>query len=606
MIFLEISIFLAIVVFCLLLGTDILKVLFKNISLSLAQRALFSMALALATIGFGVFILGELGVLYSNVLVGLSILYFIGHLVFRFTNKRITINRIKSINLGIYFQKLKKTTFSERIIILLICVFLAVDICVAIAPEVGFDSLWYHLEMGKTYLAEHKIVFFSGNSTLSPATVMPRLTDLIYTYMMSFRLSDLLPKLIHLTFLMMTALLTYLFTLKITPKRQTALIAVLFLLLMQPLQHLAGSAYVDLASLFFGSLTFYCFYIWYKEGKQDFFLPAALFCGMCLSVKLWNLALLPIYAIFTITKTRKIPKTLGFIAIALAFVAPFFIEGFVLKNNPVFPVFSISDADHLSGAKDMKDWLLNVHPRTFYWYIYKDYLLNGILIMFLPLIFFFRDLVKKNIFIIIFSTASLFLWSVIPVHEFRYGLAFLLPIVVLSSLSFEKISERSHTLKYLAITIVLAYSIFNCGSFVRANEKRIPALVTSEKRKGYLSEEIGNNKFTYYDPTGEVKKIISDKKALVMVHNMFYIDFKYFDMTRVAEELSEIENGEQLLKFLKENEYDFLVFRGNCDIKQLIEMLPNFKEDRQWIDKHFKLNRDLPYGPTRIYEIIFD
>lgn len=603
MIVLDFLVFLFVIVFCLILGADIFGLIFKNKNFSFVEKASFYLGLAFALVGFVVFVLGRLNVLYPSVLIGFSLAYLVTK--FLIYKKKTTnfLTFIKKIDIKKKIGQLKKFSTVEKLFIGAITAALALDLSVALAPEIGFDSLWYHLEMGKIYLAEHSIVFFSGDSTLAPAAVMPRLTDLIYTYAMSFKISDLTPKLIHFTFLVLTTALLYQFVIKATKSRPPALFAVLFLLLIQPIQNLSGTAYIDLATLFYATATFYLFYFWYEKNERDLFIPSAVFCGICLSIKLWNLALLPIYIIFVLIKTKKVSQMLKFLAISVVFVLPFLIEAYVLTGNPIFPVLSISDADHLSGAKNVSDWIFNVHPNNFWRYIYKDYLTNGMLLCFIPLVFLFKDVVKKNRFLIIFSIAYLFAWSYIPVHEFRYGLAGLFPMIILSSFVFDEIFKRARWLRVLTITIILFYLVVNLASFAKANEKRLPVPLTQKARKAYLSAEIGDNKFTYYDPTGEVKKIIGEKKALILAHNMFYVDFKYFDMTRLRSDLAKMTGSDQLIDFLSGKGYEFMVFRGDADIRHFFEMLPSFEEDPKWQEDHFRLIKQLPLGSTKIYEI---
>lgn len=603
MIVLDFLVFLFVIVFCLILGADIFGLIFKNKNFAPAEKIPFCFGLGFASVGFGVFILGRLNILYSSVLIGFLLTYLV--IKFFIHKKKIVdfLIFIKKIDIKKKIGQLKRFSIVEKLFIGAITVALALDLSVALAPEIGFDSLWYHLEMGKTYLAEHSIVFFSGDSMLSPAAVMPRLTDLIYTYAMSFKVSDLPPKLIHFTFLILTTVLSYQFVVKTTKSRQAALFAMLFLLLMQPIQNLSGTAYIDLATLFYAAATFYLFYFWYEKNEMDLFIISAIFCGICLSIKLWNLALLPIYIIFVLIKTKKISQMLKFFAISIAFVLPFLVEAYVLTGNPIFPVLSISDTDHLSGAKNISDWILNVHPNNFWKYIYKDYLTNGMLLCFIPLVFLFKDIVKKDRFLIIFSVVYLFAWSYIPVHEFRYGLAGLFPMIILSSFVFGEISKRARWLRALTTTIILIYCVVNLASFAKANEKCLPVPLTQKARKAYLSAEIGDNKFTYYDPSGEVKKIIGDKKALIMAHNMFYVDFKYFDLTRLMKDFEKITGSDQLIDFLRSEGYEFMVFRGDADIRHFFEMIPSFEEDPKWQENHFRLVKQLPLGSTKIYEI---
>jgi hypothetical protein len=586
-----------------MLGTDLSGLILKNKNFALSEKIPFCFGLGFALVGFAVFGLGKLNILYPGVLIGFSLTYLFIKFLANIKKTTDFLAFINKIDIKKKIGQIKKFSIVEKLFIGTIIVAFALDLSVAIAPEIGFDSLWYHLEMGKTYLAEHSIVFFSGESMLSPASVMPRLTDLIYTYAMSFKISDLTPKLIHFMFLILTTILSYKFIIKTAKNRSTALFSVLFLLLIQPIQNLSGTAYIDLATLFYATATFYLFYFYFEKSEESLFVISAIFCGICLSIKLWNFALLPIYMIAVLIKTKKISKMLKFFAISILFVSPFLIEAYVLTGNPIFPVLSISDADHLSGAKDINDWIFNVHPSNFWQYIYKDYLTNGMLLCFIPLVFLFKNIIKKYRFLIIFSIAYLFAWSYIPVHEFRYGLAGLFPMVILSSFVFDEISKRNCLLKGLTVIIVLIYCAFNLTSFAKANENRLPAPLTQKARKAYLSAEIGNNKFTYYDASGEVKKIIGNKKALIMAHNMFYVDFKYFDLTRLMKDFEKITEPDKLIDFLSNGGYEFIVFRGDADIKHFFEMLPPFAEDPRWQKNHFNLVKQLPLGSTKIYEI---
>lgn len=601
MIIFEILLFIAIFFLYLAIGKKITHI-FKIPINNKTEELTYSLALSLFFMGMLIFILGHLGILYSWLVILITLilliilrkdlLYFINFFWTVILNLKTKIN-LKSI------KKYPLETFLISIIIVIFLLFVSVNL----SPETEFDSLWYHLTQGKTYLLDHQINYYPIPSNLAPNTTMPRLIDLNYTFLLSFSNNDLPPRLLHLTLLLLSGYIIFAFAKKYF-NYQVAIYSLLILATIHSVQWLAHTAYIDFGSLFFGSLSFYTFYNWLKSNDKKYLILTSYFTGLALTVKLWNLILLPLYSIFIIAR-KKWQDLLIFNFWSLIFVSPFFVESYYYTGNPIYPIFTISDKEHLAGANSPWEYFSKIYPKTFFTIIYQDYLLKGSFVILFPIVILIKDTYKKYLPLLIWGILFLLFWSLIPVHEIRYGLMGILPLIILSAFSLDRLFHINKYVKFISFLIFLIYLIFSTFVFYQTNKKFIPAPVTQAARTNLLKQEFSNNMWTFYDSSGFFSANIKETdRVMSFVHNSFYLDFSYFDGLRLISIFNNLQNQDELLNWLENEKYTYLLFRGPFDFNN--DFLKNINKidfDDVWLKEHFKIVFDDQNGLTKLYKI---
>jgi len=603
MIFIWISLFLLLMYFAYLLGKFFVTK-FKFINEDKWELFLFSISIGIGLWGFFVYLLGVLGILYSWLIIVVTAVCYLALVIREIKNNNCDqILRVKSNNS--YLSKIMPKGFIAILFSIVLLIMFIIALFSALSPEIEFDSLWYHLEEPKTYLLEHKINYYPMPSQVAVNSLIPRLIECDYAFMMSFGGGAIMPKLFSFILAIGSGLIIFLFSRRFF-NLEIAFLSILILFSIGPIQWLLHSSYIDFGSLFFGSLSFYAFYRWWKENKTGYLSWSALLTGLAMAVKLWNILLLPTYLIFILWR-KEIKLALRFLIISLLPALPFYTESFYYTKNPFFPVFSVSDSDHLSGAKNIKDWLLVVHPRTFWNYIYDNFLIRGPFVIFLPMILFFTKSVKKIFPLLLWTIIFLFLWTYIPVHEFRYGLSGLMPLVVITSFIIWKMVNTNRYLKFITYTFLILYLSFSVFIFYRLNDKFIPPLLTEKARADFLVNELGSNKLTFYDSNGYFKNnIIGSDKVMTFVHNMFYIDFPYYDGFRLTKDFAQFKSENDLMTYLKSHKFTYVLLRGDYKFTTIInDFMPGLKDYQNWINRDFKIIYWDENNNTILYKIIY-
>ncbi len=596
--------FIFLIKYLYLLGRKFLYIFFKN-DFSFGEEFLLSFGIGVGISGFTVYLLGQLHILYPLLIISLVILSGI-YLIFDFLKNDFSKYFIKFkryLSQVKNFKKLfcKKNTF-EIICLILLVIVLIVGFFITVSPELGYDSLWYHLELPKVYLAEHQITFFSSPAQLAPAAVMPRLMDLNFGFFMSFGGDEIMPKLFQYTLLILSIILIYLFGVRYFSKK-TGFFAAVLLVFIVPIQQLMGTAYIDFGSLFLGSCAVYCFYTWFKNRQEVWFNLAFIFCGLSLATKFWNVLLLVLF-IIALVILKEYKKILKFFLGSIIFVLPFYIEAFYYTRNPFYPVFSVNDADHMQGATSLLDWVLRVHPKTVLYFTTKDFFLQSPFLILLPCLFFVGKNYKKILFLLLFSIGYLLLWSYIPVHEIRYMAAGLLPILIIFSFSFYDLIFKNQTIKIICQISLIFYLCFNALIFVIANKKFIPPTLAQNARSQFIAENTKSDFFIYFDKNNYLLNHLNGgEKALVLAHNMFYINFSYIDGFRLANDLNKIKSPDELLNYLKQNNISYLTFQGNYKVKHFFELIKNVNFEENWIQNHLDLVYENSNNLIQVYKI---
>jgi len=213
-------------------------------------------------------------------------------------------------------------------------------------PPVSRDALTHHLFIPKLYL-KHGGMYEIPNISFS---YYPMILDLFYLIPLYFG-NDIIPKLIHFSFALMTAWLIYGYLKKRTDSRY-ALFGALFFLSIPIIVKLSITVYVDLGLIFFTTATLLSLPKWLETEKIHWLVFSAAMCGLSLGTKyngLVSLFLLTfsipiLYLRYPGKNTKNQGKAIGytvlFLFISLLVFSPWMIRNYIWTQNPVYPLYN--------------------------------------------------------------------------------------------------------------------------------------------------------------------------------------------------------------------------------------------------------------------------
>lgn len=238
----------------------------------------------------------------------------------------------------------------KRIIypVLLICIAaLVISVLVlSSVPPVSRDALTHHLVVPKLYM-EYGGIYEIPSIKFS---YYPMNLDLLYMLPLVWG-NDIVPKYIHFSFALCTALLMYHY-LKKRIGRLYGSLGALFFLSIPIIVRLSITVYVDLGLIFFSFASLIYMLEWGNQKFQfKFLFLSSLCCGLALGTKYNALILFALISLLIpVVYSRSAPASsvkvytaikysMFFILIALFFFSPWMIRNYLWKKNPVYPLY---------------------------------------------------------------------------------------------------------------------------------------------------------------------------------------------------------------------------------------------------------------------------
>ena len=215
----------------------------------------------------------------------------------------------------------------------------------ALAPEVEYDALWYHLELIKRYLADGTLLDFPCQYV----SHYPMGAELMFGYGLGLA-DQVAAKLVHFGFGVLFVLATYRLGTQVGSRR-VALLAAAIVAVTPTVTWEATTAYVELGTAFFVTLALTWVIRYAGERSGATLAAAALFAGLGLATKtLAAIALVPL-AILVVLVTRagaarRLLTGGAFVAAALVPALPWFVKAQLETGNPLFPnAYGVFGAD---------------------------------------------------------------------------------------------------------------------------------------------------------------------------------------------------------------------------------------------------------------------
>ncbi len=552
---------------------------------------LVKLAIGLGVLGYSIYLLGQLHLLYKPVIWTflLLVLAVVAQpLIEKFRSLQFSYPKISWACLGF----------------LPVTLFLSWQLVGALAPEVKFDSLWYHLTEAKVYLMEHQIRAFLPPAQLGQSSVTPRLIDLLYTLQLSLSLYEIGPKLLHWTLGFLVVIGLYDWARKYA-RPPGAVVAVTLFTSVPIFGWLSQTAYIDLGVAFFALVFLRALF----ESRSKIWLLGVLM-GLYFSTKLWGLILLPIVLGFLIYQKRKPKELLVLLLTTLLVASPWFIEAYLRTGNAVYPVFSSISTTKFTeiGAQNAKDWFLRVYPATLPKFFYSvagsfPLVLAGLLAIFLG-----SERRRMALVYSVFGFLAIVAISILPIRDNRFNVPLVLPLYIsLAIVLGEVLASRAG--KILVILSVLPVLLINFAILLRRSIPALPVALGLESRQSYLYRTIGANIWTFYDGDGYFEKTIkADDKVVLLAHNMFYTNFNFVDGLDLVNKSERVKTAQEVMKFLSDQGFTYVVVKN--EVYQLNDWLnrlakQDIAQDVTWLNRHFtKIYAD-KFSNVEAYKIIF-
>lgn len=482
------------------------------------------LAIILGIFGNLILALGFLGLLLKSLLIFLST-FFLFSITLLFHKRN---GLLKIIN---FLKEIKKDKISVFLFSLSILQIL-VNLIGAYGPELGFDSLWYHLTLPKIFLENKTIFFIPGN--LFYYSSMPKLTEMFYLISLLFSESGSLAKLIHFSFGLLSFVALYSLARKYLSQRLSLLAGLTFYsTLIVGWQ--STTAYIDLARTFFEVLALTIFLEWSENGRSQNLLKSAFLFSLAISTKLIAFASLPIFLILIFLKSKNlIPAcrqarlAFYFLLLTLLIPLPWFIFSFIHTGNPFYPVFSgILDQSHVLVFPN-----LILFFRDLFNLLYRPVdPISPVFLIFLPLVLYriFKGYLKdeKGRVLGIYVLGAIIFWFLTPRTG---GSRFILPYLpAISLLTVFVLFKNKKRIEKLFLTIFIFSFLINIGYRSLANRKYIPVILGRQTRDEFLTKNLNFDFGDFYDIGGNIKRLVGENDLVLIYgsHNMFYADFSF-------------------------------------------------------------------------------
>lgn len=485
---------------------------------------MFKIAYSIGAFSLLIFTLGVFGLLYKNIIIASTIVYWIAIFFLFFKNSFIK-------NLTIIKLNYKDTFFV--VLLALLFIQIIINFIGALGPEIAFDALWYHLTLPKIFLESHKIFHIPGN--LLYYSDLPKLVEMLYIAGLSLG-NEILPKLTHFSFGLLTMISMYLLARKFVNRRYALLSAVIFYSnLVVGWESI--TAYVDLARAFFEVMSFWAFIDWYENKTINRALILGLMIGFSVSVKLVSLSSLFIFLSLVIFvsirskyKYQLILKHILSVAVScLIVILPWLVFSFLKSGYFLYPYFSNANVD--AGKVFVLPGLLSIPGDLYKMFLGLNDPLSPIYLIFIPLIFInfkkYNSLIKLMTAYVFFSFLFWFLTQQPRGGRFLVPFlpAFSLIIVYTISLIKDKALIR---ISYVIIIFLAVLSFFYRAV---ANYKFVPVVLGLESKSTFLTKNLNFNFGDFYDTDGYFKSHIKNTDTVLLYgfHNLYYVDFPFID-----------------------------------------------------------------------------
>ncbi len=470
-----------------------------KIDLSSMEKIAVSFGAGLGLVGYVVFIMGLLHLLYKPLVAALLCVLLI-------LNRRQLWDFISIFRRWFAGAAYKQW---DRFSLFLLCAIffqLAISLLYDLGPVIGWDAPAYYLYLPKIYAQNHGIIYLPSHILAGG----PQLIEMIYTVSMllSNGIAAVLMNWWIGVFIMLAA---YVFSRKIL-SRNMALTVVAILCYLPEFNYYFGEGKPTLGTHFFGIICVMMFIAYIANKDIKYVLLSAVFGGFAMASSGFSgfviVTMLAIWVIIALIKRSDTPLYFKhlfiFLVITVLIGGPFYIRNIVLTGNPVFPF-----CYNLFGGKywneNLRQFWQEVFPRrslnifSFMKFLFWDYtfsldspIINGrmttpLFLIFIPLLLLMKNLpgiIKKIAF---FSLLYFVVFYFLSGPQRRYSIVIFPFLSLLTVYAMSRLNDINKVYRFLFCVSLSAFVIYGAVISVRCFAPRAKVVFKAESQDSYLS-----------------------------------------------------------------------------------------------------------------------
>lgn len=580
-----------------ILGRVALK-LFRPVNMGFAIKTVFSCGLGLIAISLTTYFIGLAGWLYKSTLI---IVLMAATMIPAILDRKSILSvpsRVRS-HVRLFLSDLDPLS---KLLLTFLGTHAMLNLIGALAPETGFDAMWYHLSIPEIYLTRHRITFLPEINLSG----YPRLMEMLFVVGLGLS-GEMLAKLMHFSMGIFTSAAIFAGGARYFTTR-AGLIAASIFYAMQPINMLSATANIDLGLAFMVTLGLLAMLLAIETGALRLLALSGLFAGAAISTKYTGAFIAVALALtwFIFSKNNLGEKARGAVILTLASIllfSPWAIDNYLSTGNPVYPMFNT-----IFGLSD--NWeqvsLGSVRPggwfqdHTFIGFITLPFkLMTGgcdgwispVIIAMIPLAFFVRN--KDRFFnIICFFSLVLYLGLfLLPYWLVRFFVPLTPSLALLSGYVLLKAGNEDGWLRKTLTLLLIITLLSNLGFLALKDGPMIKTALGFESSEDYLSKTLG-----WYKVNGYLKdKLKPGAKVAVYGAQLFY----RFDFPYIHDLSLNIHGAEKVEYTLKKMDIEYVLLLVDSTGPQNLWDINGYQNAKS--GGHFVLVKETPKpAPSRV------
>jgi hypothetical protein len=358
-----------------------------------------------------------------------------------------------------------------------------------LVPETGFDAVWYHLPLAKTFVDSHQFLYVKDFSQ----SLNPLFSEAVF--MLGFQIGqDLGTKLVAYGISITLLLVIYQLAKRFLSTRQ-ALLSCLLISTFQVISWQASSFYIDTTkALWEIAAVWLTIDAFLQPRKSDFphWIAIGMLWGASVASKQFSLVLVPFIVIASWWVSKSARLTFFSLLTLFLVALPHYLRPHLILGNPFASISShLNQSQIITGTQTIGEHITKKFL-TMPWSVFelaflsRDYVTVLIFPGIILLLFKVRHLInnKSLLLLSVFVLNQWIVWWFVPPTSTRYALSgfICLAILIMSILFKTSLSKRQQALGYQLIFLGIVINM-------------LPRLVTTYRNLHYLLS--GTPKETY-------------------------------------------------------------------------------------------------------------
>lgn len=572
----EVLYFAIIFLFIFSVGSTIFKKL--KLNLSFIELVIFSSAIGFGVLSYITFILGILGIMYRWII---FVILFLVLCIFFKEIKYFILNTL------FHIKNFKKLRQFDKILIVILAIFIILNILVSLSPPFLWDELDYNLAIPKIYARHHKLVTLDNMYK----SHYPFNINILFSLALVLK-NAYIAKLIMFGYGTLLAFAVFSFGHRYFDIR-TGLISMLIFYTLPMVSAHITSTYIDIGVAFYVFLAFYAFIMLLYSDNKKWFYVSAIMSGLSISSKHLALYYLPVMFIFLSYKLlfkdkKNIFKYIWLIGlyfiISFLLVSPWYVKNYIETGNPIWPFgYYIFGGKYLDkeinyvltgpffnkafGGTSFVDYITFLWQATMNSSQYALTLGFGVIFLaFVPLIIFVRKNNDVMKYLILFSIMSFTIWF-FGRQVLRYLLIY--PMLSIISGSVITLLLKEKKISKIILFLFISALLFNSVLWVGINYKKFPFILNLETEQQFYAklkgDDNGYNVFKYLNEHAS-----KNSKLLLFGETRGYLsDIDYYQSDPKLQKIidyGQMRNAKDMYARLKELGIDYVLINIKHEI----------------------------------------